>query len=515
MISMDIIKAFAALFEGNQRSHGEFNPLRDPVNKTIQTPPELAHFADHLKGVIGIGIAPIRDDDRCVWAAIDIDAHHGKPPIDIAGLAERVEKLNLPLLVCRSKSGGAHVYLFLTHAAQCDKVRRLMASWAAALGHPGVEIFPKQDALAPDQETGQKSLGSWINLPYYGGNNTDRYCWSNGQKMPLEAFIELAQGYATTYQKLIEVQVGDHPDAPPCVQAMLQNGVGKGLRNDAMFVLTLYAKQHSPDAFRPMLLEWNRTIFEEPLPNPEVNRTISSASRREYKYRCSSRPCSDFCDSAVCITRKFGISAGEKSALDTYKLPEFGDLYKHLTNPVQWVLEIDGHMIRLDTRNMMDFNSVRIGAADKLTRIIPPMKNQDWQVMLDVKMKSAIIVEEPPESRTHGVLRQRLSEFLRRADLKVNPRDKENLKHLLRGTPVLTQVDDVQVMAFRGTDLQEYLRRNRSDELAGVSLWFTLKEIGASNKNMSVDRRSIGVWTVPFDSDLAIDFPSPVQKPEF
>lgn len=511
----NLAKSLMALFDGNHRSHGEFNQLRDPPNKTVQKPPELMHFEDHLTGTIGVGIAPIRDDGRCSWAAIDIDAHHGKPPIDLAALSERVEKANLPLLVCRSKSGGAHAYLFLSDPAQCDKVRRLMSSWAAAIGHPGVEVFPKQDVLGPDLETGNRSLGSWINLPYFGGNSTDRYCWFGGKQLQIEDFLTTAEAYATTYAKLIEVQVGDHPDAPPCIQAMLQNGVGKGLRNDAMFVLTLYAKQKDSDNYRPMLLEWNRTIFEEPLPNPEVNRTISSAARRDYKYRCNTRPCSDYCDSAVCITRKFGITPGDKAALDTYKMPEFGDLYKHNTNPVQWVIEIDGHSVRMDTRALMDFNQVRILAADKLTRVMPPMKNQDWQVILDTKMKGAILVEEAPEARTNGVLRQKLSEFLRRVDMKADPADLNNRKHLMRGTPVVTMLDKEKVIIFRGTDLQEYLKRNRADELAGVNLWFILKDIGAKHSELTIDKKRASVWSVPFLQELAIDFPSPNIAPEF
>jgi hypothetical protein len=59
--------------------------------------------------VYGIGIVPIRDDATCVWGAIDIDLD--KEP-NLTVLAKQVHKLELPLIVCRSKSGGAHLYLF-------------------------------------------------------------------------------------------------------------------------------------------------------------------------------------------------------------------------------------------------------------------------------------------------------------------------------------------------------------------------------------------------------------------
>ena len=41
---------------------------------------------------------------------------------------------------------------------------------AEKLGFAGSEIFPKQDALAKPEDK-----GNWLNMPYFGGDATDRY----------------------------------------------------------------------------------------------------------------------------------------------------------------------------------------------------------------------------------------------------------------------------------------------------------------------------------------------------
>ena len=64
----------------------------------------------HLQGrEPSLGIIPINDDNKCKWGCIDIDSYAG---FDHKKLINKIKELNLPLLVFRSKSGGAHVFLF-------------------------------------------------------------------------------------------------------------------------------------------------------------------------------------------------------------------------------------------------------------------------------------------------------------------------------------------------------------------------------------------------------------------
>ena len=138
----------------------------------------------------GLGTIPLLDDGVSVtWAAIDIDDNQ----IDHAQLELEVRELDLPLLVCRSKSGGAHCYLFLVTPVPAKNVVEALKNWSAALGYPGVEIFPKQTRREVDEETGNPRPGNWINLPYYGAETTDRYCVNRGDLLSLGQFLDVAE----------------------------------------------------------------------------------------------------------------------------------------------------------------------------------------------------------------------------------------------------------------------------------------------------------------------------------
>ena len=56
----------------------------------------------HIDGKKPLGIIPIDEDDMCSWGSIDVDDYTN----NLYGLIDRVEQLVLPLLPCRSKSGG-------------------------------------------------------------------------------------------------------------------------------------------------------------------------------------------------------------------------------------------------------------------------------------------------------------------------------------------------------------------------------------------------------------------------
>ena len=46
----------------------------------------------------------------CKFGALDIDTY----PIDHVSLDKKLRKLKIPCIVCRSKSGGAHIFFFLS-----------------------------------------------------------------------------------------------------------------------------------------------------------------------------------------------------------------------------------------------------------------------------------------------------------------------------------------------------------------------------------------------------------------
>lgn len=451
---------------------------------------------------MGLGVVPIRDDDNCVWAAIDIDNHESDEDLPLGEVAERIQVLKLPLTACRSKSGGIHVYLFLERPQPATKVRIFMTTWAAMLGYPGVEIFPKQGRLTNGAD-GQKSKGNWLNLPYMNIADTLRYAMVGGKKLSLDEFLSHAERTRVSESSLRSLSTAEHPEAPPCIQKMMANGVTIGQRNEALYNVVVYYKKAVPDGYEAKAIAANQALFSKPLPRPELQRTINSAGRADCTYRCNEEPIRSLCDRETCVTRKFGITSGDLERLNTVDaLPTFANLVKYVTEPVRWEFMIDGVKIgHVGTAQLLDWRAMREIIADRLTRIVPMIKGQEWERILHPLMATARIVEAPDDASISGVIRSRLREFASKADLTSRGEDKSERKALLRGLPVVQVVDGDRAVVFRGDDFVNFLKRTKSEELKGVNLWFAVKAIGCDHTRMRIpDTKgdaNINVWFLP------------------
>ena len=314
---------FADLFAGNLRSFGRWDPRTGNMT-TIKGEVLLDNYEDHILGRVGIGVVPVTDGNTCKFGAIDIDKHDTPEDIDFRALAFKIEQYRLPLVMCRTKRGGAHLYLFGSEYLPAKQVQRILASWRDMLQIPyKTEIFPKQDSLTTSG--GEKALGNWINLCYFDALNSQRYAFdSSGLPITFELFVQLAQSKRITAEDLQELSQREHLEAPPCVQKMIHTGVESGARNEAMYNVVVYLKRARPDSFFDDALALNRTMFDKPLGPTEAKKVIRSASRRDYLYKCAEEPCKSLCDRKVCVTREFGISMDEAKDLDAHdSLPSF------------------------------------------------------------------------------------------------------------------------------------------------------------------------------------------------
>lgn len=518
--TLDLTDRFKALFEGNTRSSGRFDPQKQRMH-TEYAGLTREDFMAHLKGVHGVGAVPIQDDDTCLWAAIDIDNHDSDEDIPIAQVDEKIRQNNLPLVPCRSKSGGCHAYLFLEKPLPASQIRAAMTRWAAVLGYPGHEVFPKQAKLANDKE-GKKQLGNWINLPYMKAAETERYAVRDGKFLSLEEFVVLAEKSRCTESQLRSFTSADHPDAPPCVQKMYANGVAQGHRNEGLYNIVVYLRKSNPEGYQNAGLEANNAVFTRPLPRAEALRTIASAGRPDYGYRCNEEPCRTLCDRPTCLTRRFGITPEDAQRLASVDaIPPFTELIKYVSEPVRWELKIDGVKVtNLPTEALLDFRAMRQIIAERLTKVVPLIKNNEWERILAPLMKEARIVEVPDDASVNGVVRDRLREFASKTDLANKGQNLDDRKALMRGMPVVAEVniDGVKdrCVVFRGQDFINYLKRTRSEELKGINLWMAMKGMGVTSIRIRAgagESPPINVWVIPVKEVL--DHRAPAEKPEF
>ena len=112
----------------------------------------------HLSGKVCLVLKPDLAGDMCGWAQIDHDIYLADD-LKIAILT-RIGELKLPLQVFSSKSGGLHSVVFFEKPIPCAVARALLGKWAAQLGDPGAEVFPKPVS------NGKLPFG--VALPFFG-----------------------------------------------------------------------------------------------------------------------------------------------------------------------------------------------------------------------------------------------------------------------------------------------------------------------------------------------------------
>jgi hypothetical protein len=212
---------FLALFSGFEHAYGTYEAKKagdsGKVNGralTVRGKLPLERMQGHLNGDgIGVGIVTLREDNTCCFGVIDVDIQGAvKLREDLPVLEKRIKALKLPLVLCRSKSGGAHLYLFMSEPVSAVLMREKLNEWAAALGYKGCETFPKQYCRVDKEE----DVGNWINLPYYKARATMRYALLDGRGIHFGEFLDLAESKRVSIEDLKNLLL---PRYPRSVQA--------------------------------------------------------------------------------------------------------------------------------------------------------------------------------------------------------------------------------------------------------------------------------------------------------
>ena len=217
-------------------------------------------WQDHLNGAEpSLGIIPINETNTCKWGCVDIDSYAG---FDHKKLIDKIKSLDLPLLVFRSKSGGAHVFCFTTVPVEAKLMRDKLVSVSAVLGYGGSEVFPKQVELKSKDDT-----GNFLNLPYFNGDKTTRYCFNDqGEAVNLERFYLLHDLYKLTPEQLEVLTIkrpdSEFSDGPPCLESITQTEIKDG-RDRIIYQYIQYAKRKWPDSWQTKINAFNYKYFEK------------------------------------------------------------------------------------------------------------------------------------------------------------------------------------------------------------------------------------------------------------
>ena len=402
------IDRFKEIFKGLERAHGctkVSEPVADGVKLkgqsfVVRQPVTDDLWLKHLSGSQSLGIIPINDDNQCVWGCVDIDSYAG---FDHKKLIEQIKQLKLPLIVCRSKSGGAHVFLFTSEPVSAERMRDKLTEIKTALGYGGSEVFPKQIKLKSHDDT-----GNFLNLPYFNGNQSTRYAFKgDGEAATLAEFYEL---YDYVKQKditkvKIERHKSEYDDAPPCIELMALNKIPEGGRNNSMFHFGVYAKKKWPAEWKSKMTLFNATASTIPLSESEVEIIKKQHEKKDWGYKCNDTPMCNLCDKKLCRTRKFGIG-------DEIVFPALTDLQKIKLEKPYYYLNVDGERLHLENVKYLKQQSLFQEAVMEQLDFMPPtIKQKDWINIINPLMKNHEPVEPPEGVTTADQLRNHLEEF--------------------------------------------------------------------------------------------------------
>ena len=341
-------------------------------------------WSNHLQGKEpSLGIIPITDENKCRWGCIDIDSYAG---FDHKKLINKIKSLKLPLVVFRSKSGGAHVFLFTEVPVEAKIVRDKLLSISAILGYGGAEIFPKQIELKSKDDT-----GNFLNLPYFNGDDTTRYAFKeDGTAASLEEFYGIYSNVKQLDVGSIKVErpQSEFSDGPPCLESLTQSKLNDG-RDRVIYQFIQYAKRKWPEEWPKKINQFNYTHFVEPLEDKVIQDKIKFHSKKDLGFKCNEEPMCNHCDKSLCKTRKFGI--GGESVF-----PTLSDLQKvELDEPYYWV-NVDGERIKLDTiDSLLEQRLFRRTVAKQINKKPPRITIKEFEKYTDMLLAGVEIIKAP------------------------------------------------------------------------------------------------------------------------
>jgi hypothetical protein len=512
------------LFEGFASVHGTHGePTRKPDSlkweikstaSTVKKPVTLDLWERHLAGKYPLGVISVREDSMCRWGSIDFDVYDA----DMIRLIKKVVELKLPLVPCRSKSGGLHLFCFTKTFVPAATMQGTLRDLSARLGISGSEIFPKQTQIL----TERGDLGSWMVMPYFGGTFGGKLkeqsgLKKNGNDMTLPEFIKAIESTAVSEEDLVElsrkrpqvrtsnsadlIDTGndrkralpgdDYPepdrpfgDGPPCLEQLADEKVPAGKQNNALLNMGIYAKDRYPDEWATKLEYMSQNYLDPPGRAEATATLIKSLDRKDYRYTCKNEPIHSYCNAGLCKMRPFGVGkAGD--------VPDLRGMTVLNTDPPLWFVNVEDKRVEVSTDELMNYTKFNIACANQVKVTFAPVKQADWTMALKAAMENVHEINVPDEAGVKGGVLELFDEFI------TDRRESSTVEGLVGGAPWYDRSEDKYWFRLKG--FMDYLKtqgvkdnnfgRNRVTSL--LKDRFTME-----SKNIKIKDKTYGVWGI-------------------
>lgn len=516
-----------ALFAGHEGAHGTHGtPVRDGLKwaikstaKTIREPATLSMWEDHVKGKRPLGVVPIRGDSTASWGSIDVDEYD----IDLLSIIGRVETAKLPLIPCRSKSGGLHLWLFLKEPVPAGQIQAVLKDWAAQLGLSGCEIFPKQTTMLTDKG----DVGNWIVMPYYGDTFGGKIkeqvgLKRTGSEMELTEFLRAAEGAAITEEEMALLgqrravqankakrilpgskepsNVNDFSDGPPCLQNMiLDGGIERGGQSNTLLHMGVYYKRANPADWEKRLERANQEFLSPPGSTEGLLSVLRSLRKKDYEYLCKTEPMCSHCNATVCRTRKFGVGDGGN-------IPIINSISKLDTDPAIWFVDVEGQRLECSTDQLQNYMLFQKLCIDRLQKSYALIKVGEWFAILNEALRNVVIIPVPEDISKGGKFYELMEEFL-------TNRARGNVREdILSGRPWECEEDNRHY--FRIKDLEKFLIREGVRDLNRPQINNRIRDMGGNSHPIKIKGRNTSTWYIPSEVIAPlIELDAPEIKP--
>ena len=450
---MTDIKKFKNIFEGSESAYGQTRKTEEYDERgkhktksfiTKQAPTDKM-WQDHLQGVDpALGIIPINADNKCKWACIDIDIYS----LDHKKLIDKINTKKFPLTVFRSKSGGAHVFLFAKEFVPAAILRNKLKDIASTLGYARAEIFPKQNQV----KTERGDTGSFLNLPYHNVDQTLRYAFkSDGTAMNINEFFDHYEKIALSEQDLLQIKVIEDKEndllkgSPPCLKMLSERGIPNGMRNNAMYNFGVYVKKRFPDSWDTEIFEYNKKFCQPPLDKKEMDDLIKSINGKDYQYKCKDEPIASFCNSKKCIKQEFGVGDDFSPGL------EIKEIQKYTSNPPIYFVTVGEGIVEVGGADLHEPDKFSLKCLEQINQAMLPVAKVVWRKQINKLLEKSIPIEAPEVLKVDNQLKELLIEFVSR----VNGKKKEDIR---KGVPFT----DKGITYFKFKSFWNFLLKSKS-----------------------------------------------------
>lgn len=478
---------FSQYFSGNKTAYGLFRPVEVVEGKKAEgtCSTEYGEVSDelylaHLNGKTSIGIIPIAEDNTVNFVVIDVDVY-----ADHKVFLSIIYEHNLPVLPFRSKSGGLHLYIFFSTPVKASEGRDVAQKFRKLFGlHSKTEIFPKQASIK------KGGAGSWINLPYFKKDDTERYMFDvNGEALSFdEAMFNIKQKRSSLGAILSLYEELPLSDAPPCLQTLYLRG-DTNMRNQYMFSLARYYKAKYGDDFESYLIEANNKL-PTPLKLKELTDTaIASHKKKDYAYKCGEDPILSICDDTLCKKRAYGVGNDEMSNLS------YEDFIQYDTDPPYYEWIIDGQKLKFFNETDIIQQSVfRELVFRKLHKLPPRLKEHIWtkivnRALLNIKL---VHVEIEDDISSGAMFREFLVEFLTKRAVAKN---KEQLL-----VDRVYKDETLDAFLFKSRNFIIYLYQHKGfREFGQTEVHERLMEMGGRPLRyyVNANNKNLRLWSIP------------------